>query len=302
MKNILKIITAITILTLLPLKSISAESLKLRYISSTYSDNKGAGLKFPEGVACNEKNIVIVADTGNYRLVQYTLQDGTLKGGDEIKVSELSYPVNVQLNSKGEIFALDGKQRRIVRLGAEGAFKGYIDPQGLLSPSNFVPRSFKIDNADNMYVLDIAAGRVFVLDPEGKFLRQVEFPDDYGFFSDLAVDSKGNIYLVDSISAVVYSAPKNSKSFSVFAKDIKEYMNFPVNMTVDNKGVIYLADKNGSGIALIGQDGSFHSRQLSFGWKESLVRYPSQLCINESGELFVADRNNSRIQIFKMVK
>lgn len=300
-KSLMKAFIIITIL-LFSVTSYSAEAVKLRYITSIYYDSKGGGLKFPEGIACNEKSLIIVADTGNGRLLQYTFQDGAVKGGEDIKVPELSYPLRIQINSKGEIFALDGKQRRIVRLSPEGVFKGYIDPEGLPAPATFIPRSFKVDNAGNIYILDIFSARVLVLDSAGKYLRHIEFPENYGFPLDLAIDSKGNIFLLDSVNAMVFSAAKDSRGFSALTKSMKGYINFPTYMALDNRGIIYLADQNGSGIVIIGQDGSFQGRQLSFGWKEGLLRYPSQLCISGKGEVFIADRDNSRIQIFNMIE
>jgi hypothetical protein len=53
---------------------------------------------------------------------------------------------------------------------------------------------------------------------------------------------------------------------------------------------------------MLSQDGSFLGRQLSMGWNEGLLYYPTQMCINEKGEAFIADRGNSRIQIFMVVK
>jgi sugar lactone lactonase YvrE len=296
--NIFIIISALA----LPLNAFGAEAAKLRYASTIYFDSKGGGLKLPEGVACGESPFFIVADTGNGRLLRYSLQDGVTKGGDEFKIDQISYPVRVQLSSKGEIFALDGKQRRIVHLSPEGAFKGYIDPAGLPDSSSFVPRSFKLDTADNIYVLDIFSARVLVLDPTGKYVRQVDFPEKYGFFSDLAVDSKGTIFLVDSVDAVVYSAPKDAKSFSPLSQKLEEYVNFPSSITVDSRGTIYLADQNGSGVVVLGTDGSFLGRSLVFGWKDGLVRYPAQICTNEKGEFFVADRENNRVQVFTVIK
>ena len=60
--------------------------------------------------------------------------------------------------------------------------------------------------------------------------------------------------------------------------------------------------ENGSGIVILGQDGSFHGRQLSMGWTEGLLYFPSQMCVNDKGEVFIADRGNSRVQIFTLVK
>lgn len=287
---------------LLPVSSFGAETVKLRHILSAYADEKGIGMKQPDGVACNEKSLFIAADTANGRLVQYTLEEKSVKGGKEIKPSQLSYPIRVQINSKGEILALDGKQRRIIRMTPEGEYKEYLAPEGVPSPSAFVPRSFKIDKKDNIYVLDIYGARVLVLSPDGKYQRQIEFPEQYGFLADLAVDSRGTIFLIDCINLVVLSAPQGAKSFSRLGGSLKEYLNFPAGITTDARGTIYVVDENGGGIVVLGPDGSFLGRQLTMGWNEGLLYYPSQMCINDKGEVFIADRGNSRIQIFNIVK
>jgi DNA-binding beta-propeller fold protein YncE len=297
----IKIIMIIGIL-LLPMKSFSAETVKFRYLQSVYFDERGGGLKQPEGVACNERSLLVVGDTGNDRLLRYTFQERSLKPGTEIKIPQLSNPIRIQINSKGEIFALDGKRRRVVRLTPEGAFKGYVEPEGIPSPSTFVPRSIKIDANNNIYILDIFSGRVLVLNSEGKYQKQIPFPKDYGFFSDLSVDSKGNLLLIDSVKAMVFSAPKDSNSFSPLTKSLREHLHFPTSITVDKRGTIYIVDENGGGVVLLGGDGSFMGRQLTMGWNEGLLYYPSQMSINEKGEVFIADRGNSRIQIFTLVK
>jgi hypothetical protein len=101
---------------------------------------------------------------------------------------------------------------------------------------------------------------------------------------------------------MVFSAAKDSNSFSPLTKDLREYLNFPTSITTDNRGIIYIVDQNGSGIVILGQDGSFRGRQLSMGWTEGLLYFPSQMCINDNGEVFIADRDNSRVQIFSLVK
>jgi sugar lactone lactonase YvrE len=300
-KTLVTIVVMILTLVFVP-KSYGAESAKLVYTSGIYTDAKGDMIHLPEGVACGAAGTVVVADTGNDRLLRYTFHDGVLKGGQELKVAEAPRPLRVQMNSAGDIFVLDGKQLRIARLSPEGTFKSYVDPVGVPAPTAFVPKNFKIDAAGNMYILDIFSGRVLVLDPEGKYLRQVDFPKKYGFISDVAVDQGGTIYILDSADAVVYAAAKDAKSFSPLSKSLEEYMNFPTDMTVDSTGMLYLSDQNGGGVVVIAQDGSFRGRPVTFGWDKGLVRYPAELCINDKGMLFVADRENSRVQIFTLVK
>jgi len=259
-------------------------------------------MKQPEGVACNDKNLLIVGDTGNGRLLQFTYQDKSLKGGKEIKVSQLTSPIRLQLNSKGEIFALDGKQRRIVRLSPNGEYKGHIGPEGIPPPTSFVPRSFKIDSRDFLYILDVFGARVIVVAPDGKYEKHIDFPKDYGFFSDVQVDIKGNIFLIDSVRNTLFSSSRDGKGFSSLTKNLKEYLSFPNYLTTDSGGNLYLVDENGAGIVILRMDGTFLGRQLNMGWTEGLLYYPSQMCVNAKGEAFIADRGNSRVQIFNLAK
>jgi hypothetical protein len=300
MAALLRLIFAVIFLSL-PLICWSADVAKLRYNSSIYVDDKGVGLRHPEGVGCSEK-IIVIGDTENNRLVRYQFEEKAVKAATEIRVPELSSPIRIQITSKGDIFALDGKQRRIVRLNPDGTFKGYITMEGLPTEAPVIPRSFKIDRDDNIYILDIFSGRVLLLNREGKFQKQVDFPKEYGFFSDVAIDSKGTLFMLDSVKTRVYSAPKGANSFSPLGGSLKEYLSFPTSLAIDARGIMYIADENGGTVGTLSQDGSFLSKQLSMGWNEGLLYYPSQICINEKEEVFIADRGNSRIQVFNLVK
>ncbi len=301
MKKILNVVIICAVL-FLPAFSLAAETARFVFDRAVYVDDKGKAIKSPEGVACDNKNLLIVADSLNNRLLKYSFKDGNLGGGSEIKTPEISFPVKVQLNSKSEIFVLNDKPIRILRLSPEGEFKGYVAPDDLPAPQAFVPRSFKIGSDDSIYILDIFSSRVVVLGPDGKFQRAVAFPPAYGFFSDLAIDAVGNILLVDTLNSQLFIAAKDAAAFSPLSQTEKAYLDFPTNLTIDSTGLIYVVDQNGAGVGVFGKDGSFLNRQLTFGWNEGLLRYPSQLCINEKGDAFIADRENSRIQIFKISK
>ena len=282
--------------------ALAGERTRLRYVTTIYVDDKGASLRQPEGVACDDKSTLIVGDTANNRLVRYTVEERAVKPAGEIRTAELTNPIRLQLNSKGEIFALDGKQRRIARFGGGGEFKGFVTPEGIPSPATVVPRSFKIDRTDNLHILDVFSNRVLVLDPQGKYQRHLAFPKDVGFISDLVVDFKGAIFLLDSVNAIVSVAAKDAKGFSPLTKSLREHLSFPTSITADGRGVLYLVDENGGGVVIVGQDGSFLGRQLAMGWTEGLLYYPSQMCLTEKGAVFIADRGNSRVQFFSIVR
>ncbi len=79
---------------LFPLHCLGAEAVKFKHVASIYVDEKGGSIRLPEGVACDDKSLVVVADTGNGRLLRFTFQDGTAKGGgrDKGPPADLSGP------------------------------------------------------------------------------------------------------------------------------------------------------------------------------------------------------------------
>ncbi len=288
--------------SILPSYLFAAENIKFKPFLAGFLDEKGGYLKYPEGIACSKKSSVVVADTGNGRLVKYALENDSLKAAPEIKIPQLTYPIRVWLNSKDDIFALDGKERRIVHLSPDGAFVGSVEPQNVPEPAAFAPKSIAIDSQDNLYILDVRGERVIVIDPAGKYLKAISFPKEYGFFSDVAVDMKGNTFLIDSIKDMVCVAARDATTFKPLTCGMGEYMDFTPNIATDSQGRIFLSDQNGSAVVLVGQDGSFQGRQLNMGWKPGFIYYPAQACVTDAGDFFIADRNNSRVQLFKLIK
>ncbi len=284
-----------------PGRSFALLQMKLQPLMSVYATGNG-GLDAPEGVACSSNlHEIVITDAGHSRLLKYNFENDKLNGVKEIKLPQVTYPLRVQLDSKGEIFVLDGKTRKIARLGPEGTFEGYIEPTGLPEPAAFVPKSFKIGPDGDIYILDIMGERVIVLGPDGKFIRQVPFPQDAGFMCDLAVDPTGRIILSDGPRAVLYAAAADAKAFTPLTGSLHEYIDFPANITTDQNGIIYVDDLNGGSVILIGKDGSFQGRRLGLGWNEGLLYFPEQICLDGDGHLLIADRENNRVQIFKII-
>ncbi len=295
-----KFIVFVAATVLLAKASAGADAVKLRHVQSFYVDGRDAGLKVPEGVGCDGNGRFIVADSGNGRLVGFRVVEGKPVPDNEIRVPELPFPTRVRVNSKGEILALDGREKRLVALSPGGQFRRYVDASGMPVPATVVARSFDVGKDDSVYLLDVFAGRVLVLAPDGKFSRQVDFPKDYEAISDVAVDRAGTIYLVDSVKGAVYAAARGASQFSPLAASLKGKMKFPATVTTDGRGTIYLADRNAGVVYALGPDGSPRGEQLKMGWTEGLLYYPEQMCVNDRDEMAIADRGNNRVQLFSV--
>lgn len=278
--------------------SSAEEAVTFQPLLSLYTDEKGQAIAQPEGLDCTDQSL-IVADTGNGRLLRYAVDDGGVRGGAEIKIPQLPDPIRVLLTSQGGILALDGKKRRVARLSASGEFEGYLEPKGPASELEIVPKSLAIDPHDNIYLLDIFSARVIVLSPAGEVQRQIGFPKEARFISDLAANTSGTIFLIDSVNSTVYSAPPGSNAFSPLTQDMKQVMSFPTSLTTDDRGMIYVVDHTGGSIIVLGSNGSFQQRKLRAGADEGFLAYPSQICINGRGQAFIADRGNNRVQVFR---
>lgn len=278
-----------------------ADGVPFRFERAIYVDEKDAPLLAPEGVACSDTAALVVADTGNGRLVFYTHRDGMLSGGRAVAIPQVTYPTRVQFDSKGNVVVLDQKARKIVRLDANGNLLAVVEVTGAKPPAAVFPGSFKVDPADGIHLLDVAGGRVLSLDPTGKVIREIPLPPGKAGFSDLHVDSAGTIYAVDGVSAQVWAVDKASGAFKPFTPPMKDKMGFPTYMT-GSRGRLFLVDQNGNGIVALGSDGSYLGRSLSIGWSEGFVYYPAQLCVTGSGDGYLADRGNNRVQVFAVGK
>ncbi len=278
-----------------------AQSVVLVHEGTLYADGEEKPLKAPEGVACTDAGHVVVSDTGNKRLVLFTFKDGRLGPGKEVKLDQLTSPQRVQIDAKGDVFVLDRKTRKVVRLAANGSFGGELAIPGIPDAARVVPVSFKLDASGNVYLLDGPGRRVLVADASGAVTSQIPLPKECAVVTDIAVGGGGIVYAVDAVNAAVWSADKGATAFKPLATGLKDRLSF-ASYLVASKGRIFVVDQNGSGIVILGIDGSYQGRQLSIGWSEGLVNYPGQICVTESGTWFVADRYNNRVQVFSTAK
>ena len=101
------------------LRLTAAETASLRHVMSLYFDEKEAGFKQPEGVACGARGRLIVADTGNGRLVFFTFQEGKPSGGREVRLTQVTSPSLLQVTSQ------PGYRRRMTATAREWSGRPY---------------------------------------------------------------------------------------------------------------------------------------------------------------------------------
>lgn len=291
---------ALTML-LMALAEVSAQEVRLRLWEAIYLDSEGNGVRGPQGVAFDGDSSLVVADTGNKRLLVYDLGQEPATPLREIRIPQVPYPVQVGLDTNGEILVLDGRSHRIARLAASGEFVGFQAASAEAGLGDVLVKDFEVGDNGDVYLLDVAGSRILVISRDGQVRRQVGFPPGAGFLSGLAVNANGMIFAVDSVSRKLFVARGNEEELRPLTESLAEDLAFPTAISADEQGYLFVADQAGGGIVIFGQDGSFHGRQSSIGWREGFLRSPSSL-IADGDRLFVADRDNNRIQVFSIAR
>jgi sugar lactone lactonase YvrE len=279
--------------------ALASDAVQLRPLAAPlYVADDGSGLLSPEGVGCSGDTLV-VADTGNRRVVRYDMGGADILPVARYELPELAEPIRAVVDSTGAVLVLDGKLRRVGRIGVDGAFAGYLDPQGEGEP---VLRSLAVGPDDAVYLLDVRGARVLVVDGSGAMRRSIALPHPHGSPSDVTVDASGIAYVLDSVGRRVFRALPADDAFTLFADGLDDVLVFPLGIAVDRGGRLYLADAHDGGIVMLGRDGTFHGRQSRMGWITGLLRYPSGVCVLDNGHLVVADRGNNRVQLFAIAE
>lgn len=118
---------------------------------------------------------VFVTDHGNHRIQRFDKDlhfIGELTSSSESpEYLQFGYPFDMALSTQGELFCLDGENRRVLKLDIAGnpqmSFGDYDSGEGRL----IHPQRLMLSATGNVYVSDYESGQVMVFDPLGNFLH-----------------------------------------------------------------------------------------------------------------------------------
>lgn len=293
-----RIILITLVIGYLPPADLGAKNIKMWHRTSIYLDGNNGSLFHPEGVACATDSHLLVADSGNGRLLRYRLDPESVPADPaEIKLPQLRTPTKIETGRNSEIYVLNRQPLQIVRLTADGRFLSIVRPAGIPAA---VPKSFAVHPSGDLYVVAPAEKKVLVMTPGGTLRERIDFPAGADFLSDIAVDSRGRVLVVDAVVGIVYALESAGRTFVPITESLKPYARYPSALTTDAGGRIFLSDRNASRIVVLSSGGGFLGRLSGRGWKEGLLQYPSQVCISGQSRLSVADTLNNRVQVFEV--
>jgi hypothetical protein len=164
------------------------------------------------------------------------------------------------------------------------------------------PRAITIDDADNLFIVDMTA-RIQVFTPEGQFVRGWSTPDhEHGRPTGLGMDRRGNILVADThyYQLLIYSPYGEllQKIGGEHGPEPGQY-GFVTDAVQDAAGYYYISEYGDNDrIHKVAPDGQQVVEWGGHGSEPGQFSRPQALALDAQEHLWVADACNHRIQVF----
>jgi len=188
------------------------------------------GLNAPSDMCMAEDGTIYIADRGNKRIVQMTL-DGVLLR--EIGVGNLKTPEGVYVDGDGTIYVADSGNANIVIFNADGSVRTtLVAPNDVrLTGIMFTPMKIMVDDRGYIYTLLKGSNEgLMVMSPDGKFqgyfgrnATQMTFGERIKriFYTDKQIETNSNAVapsitgMCVSKNGFIYTTTANLKSLQI---------------------------------------------------------------------------------------
>lgn len=270
--------------------------IALRAVRFLEPSDRGLLLE-PGAVAVDHRGNIVVADTGNHRIVVLSSDGGFLDefGGYGWEEGLLDTPSDLSVYQGFYTYVLDEGNRRVVRYDVEGDYVDTVIPGDAAG----TPVALAVGPSGGIFLVDSDSQSVLsysqfdeILEPVGRFgtgIGGLTEPADVavGPLREIAVADlgRGTVELFDEFGAVLLSlCPADSM--------------LPEDVAVDSAGNIFVADGRRNRILVFPRGENAHSATL--GGDASGFR-PTALALGNSGELVALDRRTGRIQMIEII-
>lgn len=216
---------------------------------------------------------------------------------------ELHMPREVGFSPDGtRLYVLDRSQRVQV-FDLQGRFRHLWTtphcPQGN-------PRGLDVDPEGRLFIADTHNHQVLVYSPEGRLLRKWgrrgKGPGEFICVTDLAVDSRGNVWTCEygEFNDRLQKFDGDGRpllSVGTFGTAPGEFSR-PQGIAVDRRDYVYVADAVNHRIQVFTPEGKLERIIGEVGTAPGKLRYPYDVSLDARGRVYAVEFGNSRVSVF----
>ena len=186
-------------------------------------------------------------------------------------------PTDVATDSSGNVWVNDRENDRVEKFSSSGSFIGAYGSKGS-GTDQFEGAWYVAVNqtTGNVYVADSGNNRIDELNSSGTFVEAIGWG---------VSDGKAELEVCKTSCKSGLSGSGNGQ------------LNYPLGITVDSHGDIWVADENNSRVEEFSEAGAYLSQFGSKGSGNGQFNEPDGLAIDE-GEIYVTDYGNKRVEEF----
>ena len=256
----------------------------------------------PSGLAVSERaNLIYVADVKDSALYAFNMQG--VPESIEADREKIGTPYAVAVDEDGKVYVSTSDAGPIKMLDSEGRVTS-IELEALEGDQPLRPGRMVFDRDGNLYVVDRANSRLYVLDKDRKLKMRIggkgSKRGEFRQLQDVGVDRQGRIYALDSVGVPVQVFDKKGKYLYRFGfhGGGEEDIGSPNAITLDRKDRVWIVDKGQHCLKVFDRAGEFLRRFGTYGVGEGTLFEPVDIEIDTYGRVYIAESGARRIQVF----
>ncbi len=218
---------------------------------------------------------------------------------------DVSWPFGATFTSEGNLYVTDMGQKDIRIFDKEGKYlRAFGKGVGLSKPTGIAVD----EKRGRVYVVDAGAMTVKVFDMEGGYLYDLgkgkgSELGQFGFPSNIAVNTEGQVYVVDSMNFRVEVFNPEGEAQFAFGElgDTPGSFARPKGIAIDQRGYVYVVDAAFRNVQVFEDSGQLLGWFAEGGDVRGLFNLPAGVAVDFLNRIYVVDQVNPKLNIYQFL-
>ncbi len=262
-------------------------------------------MRKPNSITVDKDGRILVSDTAHADIFIYDLKKKKVSSVSSSGTRIFSKPIGVATDDSGRIFVSDTRTDQVAVLDNRGRLMKYLAPGTPFKQ----PTGMAVDKKlGRLYVVDTHLHNVQSFDLKTlKYLKTFgergKEEGSFNFPSNIAVDAKSNIYVVDTMNARVQvfdSLGRFLYSYGRFGDSPGEFAR-PKGVAIDSEGHVYVVDAAFNNVQIFDDEGKILMSFGSYGNGRGQMILPVGIAIDQDDFIYVTDSWNERVDVYEFL-